>query len=167
MRTSQFVLSSPAFASGQPIPKQYAGDSADASPPLTWDGAPAGTQEFALICDDPDAPAAEPWVHWLIYKLPTGTRSLPEGIPAVAQLASPTGAFQGRNSWKSGHTIGYRGPAPPPGRGVHHYRFCLVALDGPLKLGPGADRHALEQAMAGHILSEARLIGTYQTGSRK
>lgn len=165
--TSQFVLGSPAFAGGLPIPKQYAGDGADLSPPLTWDGVPAGTQEFALICDDPDAPTAEPWVHWLIYKLPLGTHSLPEGMPTSAQLASPAGALQGRNSWKSGRTIGYRGPAPPPGHGVHGYRFHLFALDAPLKLGPGADRHALEQAMAGHILGEGRLIGTYQVGPPK
>jgi Raf kinase inhibitor-like YbhB/YbcL family protein len=160
--TAELVLSSPAFEFGQPIPRQYAGDGDDLSPPLAWHHTPAGTRELALICDDPDAPTPEPWVHWLIYKLPAGTSSLNPGMPASSQLASPAGALQGRNSWKSGRTIGYRGPAPPPGHGEHRYHFRLYALDASLHLGPGADRHALEQAMAGHIIGEALLIGTYQ-----
>lgn len=163
--TPKFVLSSAAFADGEPIPRQYAVEGADLSPPLAWEGVAPGTQELALICDDPDAPTADPWVHWLIYKLPASTRSLPEGMPRSAQLAVPVGALQGRNSWKSGQTIGYRGPAPPPGHGVHRYRFHLFAVDAMLKLGPGADRQSLQQALAGHILGETTLTGTYQVGS--
>jgi hypothetical protein len=70
--------------------------------------------------------------------------------------------LQGHNSWTSGSTIGYRGPAPPPGHGVHHYHFRLYALDTKLPLAEGVDRAALAKAMTGHILAEAELIGTFQ-----
>lgn len=153
---------SPAFAGGATIPKDYTVQGRDVSPPLAWDGVPAGCQELALIVDDPDAPSKQPWVHWLIYKIPADARSLPEGIPPVPQPGSPAGAMQGHNSWSSGSTIGYRGPAPPPGHGVHHYHFRLYALDQKLSLAAGADRAALEQAMAGHVLAEGELVGTFE-----
>ena len=70
-------LTSSAFTQGQPIPKQFVVAGENRSPPLEWDNVPAGTKEFALIVDDPDAPTAEPWVHWVIYKLPPDTRARP------------------------------------------------------------------------------------------
>jgi Raf kinase inhibitor-like YbhB/YbcL family protein len=154
------TLRSTAFSHNQPIPKKYTEDGDDVSPPLAWDGAPQGVQEFALICDDPDAPTPQPWVHWVIYKIPADCRSLPEGVPAQAKLDSPAGALQGRNSWSSGRTIGYRGPAPPSG--THHYHFRVYALDTQLTLGPDADKPALLKAMKGHILAEGLLTGTYK-----
>jgi Raf kinase inhibitor-like YbhB/YbcL family protein len=77
-------------------------------------------------------------------------------------LEKPIKAFQGRNSWSSGRTIGYRGPAPPPGHGIHHYHFRLYALDDELDLNPGIDKEALLDAMDGHVLDEGELIGTYR-----
>jgi hypothetical protein len=155
-------LESSAFQHGQPIPVDYTGDGRDVSPPLSWSGVPEGTAEFALICDDPDAPSAEPWVHWLIYKIPGSARSLPEGIPGQARVQDPRDAMQGRNSWTSGSTMGYRGPAPPEGSGAHHYHFRLYALDAPINLRAGMDKKALLNAMRGHILAEGELIGTYE-----
>jgi Raf kinase inhibitor-like YbhB/YbcL family protein len=155
------TLKSTAFAHNQPIPKKYTGDGDDVSPPLTWDNVPQGTQELALICDDPDAPTPQPWVHWVIYKIPPDVRELPEGVPDKPKLDSPPGALQGRNSWTSGRTTGYRGPAPPPGHGTHHYHFRLYALDAKLNLSPNADKEALLKAMKGHILGEGLLTGTY------
>lgn len=155
-------LTSPAFSHGGPIPRRYTGEGEDLSPPLQWSGVPEGTQELALICDDPDAPTPEPWVHWVLYKIPPQTTSLPEGLPKTAQLSEPAGAMQGKNSWTTGQTIGYRGPMPPPGHGVHHYHFTLYALDRPLSLSPGESKKNLLQKMQGHILATATLIGTYQ-----
>ncbi len=156
------TLTSTAFQHGQSIPKKHTRDGEDVSPPLIWEGAPDGTKELALICDDPDAPTRQPWVHWLIYKIPPATKSLPEGVAAGARPDKPTGALQGRNSWSSGRTIGYRGPAPPPGHGVHHYHFKLYALDTEMRLNPSIDKKALLDAMRGHILAEGELIGTYE-----
>jgi len=152
-----FMLTSPAFANGERIPKQYTGEGTDSSPPLEWTDPPDGTQSLALICDDPDAPAGT-WDHWLIWNIPADRRNLPEGIPATETVADLGGACQGNNSWPK---IGYGGPMPPPGHGVHHYHFRLYALDTALELAPGADKTALLNAMEGHILAEAKLTGLY------
>lgn len=155
------TVESAAFAPGATIPQKYTGDGADVSPPLSWSAVPDGTRELALICDDPDAPTPEPWVHWVIYNLPPDTTGLPEGVPTGTRISEPVQALQGRNSWTSGTTTGYRGPAPPPGHGTHHYHFMLYALDAALDLQPGIDKSALLEAMHGHILAEGEVIGTY------
>ena len=155
-------ITSPAFQSGQPIPKKYTGEGADVSPPLEWSGIPEGTQELALICDDPDAPTPEPWVHWVLYKIPPDVTKLPENLPKTPKLDNPPGALQGKNSWTSGQTIGYRGPMPPPGHGRHRYYFRIYALNTKLNLPPGATKKELMNAMKGHILAEGELMGTYE-----
>ena len=155
-------LTSAAFSEGQPIPRKYTGDGHDVSPPLSWSNVPEGTKEFVLICDDPDAPTREPWVHWVIYKIPANVTSLPEGVPKKENLEEPAGALQGKNSWPSGQTIGYRGPAPPPGHGTHHYHFKLYALDTELDVPPGLDKNLLLKAMEGHVIGRGELVGTYE-----
>lgn len=157
---THIILTSSRFENGGPIPRRYTGDGDDASPPLAWSAVPAGTIELALIADDPDAPTAEPWVHWVLYKIPGGTTSLPEKIAPARHLAALHGALQGKNSWPNG--IGYRGPAPPKGHGVHHYHFRLYALDTELNIEAGADKTSLISAMQGHIVAEGELIGTYE-----
>jgi Raf kinase inhibitor-like YbhB/YbcL family protein len=156
-------VTSTAFGPGKPIPKKYTGEGADVSPPLSWHGVPEGTKELALICDDPDAPTKEPWVHWVLYKLPVGVSSLPEGVARQALLQDPMGAVQGQNSWPKGEKIGYGGPMPPPGHGTHHYHFKLYALNAPLDTAePSLDKTTLLRRMQGHVLAEGELIGTYQ-----
>ena len=155
-------LTSPAFTKGEPVPVKYTGDGADVSPPLAWSDVPGGTQELALICDDPDAPGAEPWVHWVIYKIPGELKGLPEGLPKSPRVDRPAGAVQGKNSWPRGQTIGYRGPAPPPGHGVHRYFFKLYALETKLNVEPGLDKRGLLEEMSGLVIEEAQLMGTYQ-----
>ncbi len=105
-----FSLSSQSFQNGSDIPKKFTCDGEDVSPELSWTDPPAGTNSFAFIADDPDAPAGT-WTHWVLYDLPAETRDLPEGVPKEAQLAN--GARQGRNDFKK---IGYNGPCPPPGK---------------------------------------------------
>jgi Raf kinase inhibitor-like YbhB/YbcL family protein len=136
---------------------EYTGDGDDVSPPLEWDQVPVNTKEFVLLCDDPDAPTPQPWVHWILYRIPAAVRDLPEG---ASQSTEIPGA-QGKNSWKTGKTIGYRGPAPPPGHGLHHYHFRLYALDTSITLPPRIDKEALVSAMKGHVLAEAEIVGTY------
>jgi Raf kinase inhibitor-like YbhB/YbcL family protein len=149
-----------AFANGKEIPQKYTADGDDISPPIIFSGIPAKAKELALVCDDPDAPSAQPWVHWVIYRIPATTTMLPENLPAQAELTKPVTAVQGKNSWTSGRMIGYRGPAPPKGP-AHHYQFKLYALDRALDLPAGIDQAALEEAMNGHVLDEAELVGTY------
>jgi hypothetical protein len=154
-------LESSALAEGAKIARRYTGDGEDVSPPLAWHDPPAGTRQFALICEDPDAPSPQPWVHWVIYGIAADVRELPENLPPEPRLAKPVAAEQGHNSWTNGRMIGYRGPAPPRGK-PHHYHFRLHALDAALDLKPGLDKAALEKAMAGHVLAEAELVGIYQ-----
>ncbi len=153
------ALKSAAFAPGTNIPRRHAGDGEDLSPPLEWSDLPPETRELALILHDPDAPSPQPWVHWVIYKIPTSTSAMAEGVHPRPAPSFPAGAVQGKNSWG---TIGYRGPAPPRGHGVHLYHFRLYALNATLNLAAGVDKPALLAAMRGHVLAEAELVGTYE-----
>jgi Raf kinase inhibitor-like YbhB/YbcL family protein len=161
-------LSSAAFDNGAAIPAKYTGAGQDVSPPLSWSGVPGGTKSFALICDDPDAPSRAkprpegPWVHWVIYNIPAGTSELPEGVSREAEPIRPVGARQGKNDFGSDH-VGYRGPMPPKGSGVHRYFFKLYALDQELDLAPQeTTKTSLLAAMRGHILAEGALRGTFE-----
>ena len=147
-------LSSTAFSNGGSIPKKYTCDGPDVSPQLAWSGAPAGTQGFALIADDPDAPVGT-WVHWVLYNAPASAHEFAEGMKKEEQL--PDGTLQGRNDFRK---IGYGGPCPPPGK-PHRYFFKLYALDAKLNLKPGATKAELESAMKGHILAQAEWMGRY------
>jgi Raf kinase inhibitor-like YbhB/YbcL family protein len=155
------TITSPAFTSGEAIPKKYTGEGFDYSPPLEWSGVPEKAKELALICDDPDAPREEPWVHWVIYKIPADVKGLKEDLPRKPRLADPPGALQGKNSFPNDN-YGYRGPLPPPGHGTHHYHFKLYALEGKLAVEPGLTKKALLQEIEGHVIAEGELIGTYK-----
>lgn len=155
-------LTSTAFKHGEPVPQRHTGEADDVSPPLRWEGVPKETKQFVLICEDPDAPCPQPWVHWVLYGIPATVRELPESLPAAGQLDDPPGARQGRNSWSLGVTTGYRGPMPPAGHGLHHYHFRLYALDHEFDFEPGLEKRTVVSAIAGHILAEAELIGTYE-----
>ncbi|NQT36239.1 MAG: YbhB/YbcL family Raf kinase inhibitor-like protein [Planctomycetes bacterium] len=156
-------VTSPAFIGGGRIPTKYTGDSPeDISPPLAWTGVPENARELVLICEDPDAPTPEPWVHWVIYKIPATATGLPEGIAKKPRPRQPTGVLQGKNSWPSGQTVGYRGPMPPPRHGTHHYYFRLYALEGHLVAEAGLTKKGLWQEIAEHIVAHGELVGTYE-----
>jgi Raf kinase inhibitor-like YbhB/YbcL family protein len=150
-------ITSEAFGDSQPIPRKYTDDGENVSPPLHVHGLPKGTKELAVIVDDPDAPLDEPLVHWVMYKV--RQKDLPEGIPASPQPQAPAGAVQGLNSFG---TIGYAGPAPPQGHGVHHYRFHVYALDLPLEVPEGLDKKALMTAMMGRVIGDGVIVGSYR-----
>jgi Raf kinase inhibitor-like YbhB/YbcL family protein len=147
-------ISTNAFSSGESIPKEFTCDGQNVSPHLTWTDPPTTTQSFALIMDDPDAPAGT-WVHWVLYNLPSDTRELAENVPNREQL--PNGAHQGRNDFNK---TGYAGPCPPAGK-PHRYMFKLYALDKKLTLRPGASKADVERAMQTHIVAQSELAGRY------
>jgi Raf kinase inhibitor-like YbhB/YbcL family protein len=150
-------LRSEAFEHGEAIPARHTCEGDDVSPALSWSGAPEGARSFALIVDDPDAPDPRAprmtWVHWVLYDLPPQASGLPEG---VAPGALPPGTRQGLNDWKR---TGFGGPCPPIGR--HRYFFKLYALDTELGDLGTPTKAQLEQAMQGHVLARAELMGTY------
>jgi Raf kinase inhibitor-like YbhB/YbcL family protein len=148
-------LVSAAFTEGQPIPVIHSCDGGNRSPPLVWSEIPVTTRSFALIVDDPDAPRGT-WIHWVLFNLPADAVELSPGVPSSPELKS--GARQGVND--SGD-VGYGGPCPPRGA-PHRYFFRLYALDCVLNLSPGVNRSDVDQAMAGHVLADCVLMGTYQ-----
>ena len=157
------TLSSPAFKPGAAMPSRYTCEGEDISPPLAWDGVPAGTKSLALIIDDPDAPDPKApkrvWVHWVLYNIPGTASSLAEGARAGTL---PKGTQEGVNDWKR---AGYGGPCPPIGR--HRYFHKLYALDTKLPSLERSSKTAVEAAMQGHALAEAQLVGTYQKRPKK
>ena len=152
------ILKSADFTHQGEIPKIFTCDGDDSSPGLSWTGLPQDTKSLVLIVDDPDAPdPAKPkmtWVHWLLYNIPPTVTELPK---AIAASALPSGTLQGKNDWKR---TGYGGPCPPIGR--HRYFHKLYALDIELPDLHQPNKTQLEKAMAGHIIAQAELIGTYQ-----
>ena len=152
------TLTSPAFTDRGAIPERYSCDGEDLSPALNWSDLPVGTRSLALIVDDPDAPdPAAPkmvWVHWVLYNLPIDVSGLSE---AVNPGKLPPGTLEGLNDWQRN---GYGGPCPPIGR--HRYFHRLYALDTVLPDLGSPTKQALIDAMQGHILEQAELLGTYQ-----
>lgn len=144
-------ITSPAFGNGDEIPRKHACDGDDVPPMLEWTDVPDGVRSFALIVEDPDAPAGT-FAHWIVYDLPPDTTQLPEAavLPAGAQL--------GRNHFGKD---AYNGPCPPPGK-PHRYYFRLYALDDTLGLEKGVSTADVRRAMQGHVLAEAEMMGTYQ-----
>lgn len=151
-------LRSPSFAAQASMPAKYTCEGDDVSPPLAWSGAPSGTKSFALIVDDPDAPDPRApkttFVHWVAYNLPATSTELREDAPRTGM---PPGSAAGRND---GQRAGYHGPCPPIGR--HRYFFKLYALDVVLPDLGTLTKAQLEQAMQGHVLEKAELVGTYE-----
>lgn len=158
VKPALFALGSPSFENGRRIPIKHSKDGGNLSPALEWSNLPAGTVTLALLCEDPDAPQDEPWVHWVIYNIPGLLPGLPEGVSRSEQPEEVAGAVQGLNSFGM---IGYDGPRPPAGHGTHHYRFILYAVDSVLDLGPRASKHELLSALKDHVLASAWRVGTY------
>lgn len=147
---ARLTLTSDAFKDGQPIPEVFSCDGANHSPAIHWSDPPAGTRSFAVVIDDPDAPGGT-FRHWGVYDIPASTRGIAEGQHVGTEVKNDKG------------TIGYTGPCPPKGNGVHHYHFKLFAL-GVEKLGlkPDAKVIDVENAAASQALAQGELIGTYE-----
>jgi Raf kinase inhibitor-like YbhB/YbcL family protein len=141
-------VSSSAIGAGGRIAPRYSAYGANRSPAVKWSPAP-GAKAYALVIEDPDAPSPQPFIHWLVWNLPSRSTAIGEG-------AAPAGAVQGRNG-PGGQ--GYSGPHPPSG--THHYHFEVFALSAPLAVAPGADRAALIRAMSGHVIASGQAVGLF------
>jgi len=148
-------LTSSVFQQGAEIPSYYTSDGEDASPELSWKDAPAETKSFALIVHDPDASRPGGFTHWVVYDIPPETGHIEENVPDTERVSGL--GTQGKND---GGKIGYIGPAPPSG--THRYFFRLYALDAMLNLGIRATHKQVMDAIKGHVLAQAELMGTYE-----
>lgn len=151
---SSMQLTSSAFSDGNAVPEQHTGEGIDVSPALAWQDAPEGTKSFAVICHDPDAPLVSPgtygYVHWVLYNIPEDISGLDEGVQGYTSGNSDFG------------TPGYGGPMPPPGHGLHHYFFWLLALDIGPELPSGLNMWQLLEKVEPNVIGMNRLVGTYQ-----
>ncbi|HEY2105038.1 MAG TPA: YbhB/YbcL family Raf kinase inhibitor-like protein [Candidatus Binataceae bacterium] len=150
---SKMEIRTDAFAPGASIPGKYTCSGENISPPLAISGVPQSAKALALIVDDPDAPSGT-FTHWVVYNLPPRTNHLEAGVKPGPTM--PGGGTQGRNDFGG---AGYGGPCPPPGS-THHYRFRLFALNGEIT-PQSASGPEVEQAMRGHILASAEMVGTF------
>jgi hypothetical protein len=150
-----FQLTSAAFTNGHRIPQRYTCDGQNLSPPLAWSGAPSETRSFVLLCDDPDAPSGT-WHHWALFDISATTADLGEGLPHDAHVQAMR---QATNDFVE---IGYGGPCPPRGHGVHHYHFRVLALDvDKLPVKERVRCKEIERAAQSHVIATAELVGTY------
>jgi len=146
-------LWSTAFESGAALPQDHVRAGRNVSPDLSWSGIPADTAEMVVTCVDADAPLLRGAVHWIVCSIPPDVSGISEGGGdefIVGELSSGL--------------IGYNGPNPPVGHGVHHYFFWLYALDVSLGLPWGVRYADVIDAMDGHVLAQQRLVGTYVAG---
>lgn len=145
-------IRSSVFTEGSSIPQKYTCDGEDVSPPLKFEDVVGEAKSLVLIVDDPDAPVGL-WTHWVLYNLDPQTTEIPEGktFPNDQQASTSSGKQ------------GYGGPCPP--LGTHRYFFRLYALDTKLSLN-NPDRKKIDEALEGHVLSKAELMGTYKRSNQ-
>ena len=153
---SDMRVESDAFGGHSSIPRKHTGEGDDVSPPIAWSDPPDGTEAFAVICHDPDAPLVTPgtygFVHWVLYNVPGSVTGLAEGEGAYTE---------GKNDFGK---LGYGGPMPPEGHGTHHYFFWVLALDRDLDLEAGLTMWELLEKVEPHVIGMNRLVGTYRRG---
>jgi Raf kinase inhibitor-like YbhB/YbcL family protein len=150
LNVQDLAVSSEAFDHHDTIPERHTGDGEDVSPALSWSGVPEGTEAFAVVVHDPDAPLVDGFTHWVAYNIPGDVEGLEEGDDNVTHGKHSAGGE------------GYMGPAPPPGHGSHHYYFWVYALDSDLDLEPGLTRRELIDRIEDNVIEQARLVGTYK-----
>lgn len=152
---SDLKLTSTAFEHLGPIPDRYTCEGEDVSPALSWSNVPEGTVSFAVYCHDPDAPkiaesGSYGFSHWLLYNIPPSVTALEEGEMNYAQ---------GRNDFGN---LGYGGPMPPNGHGLHHYYFWVLALNVQPSLPDGLELDEFLERIEPHVLGMNRLMGTFK-----
>lgn len=155
------TVSSSAFDHHGTVPLAYTAYGDNTVPSISWSELPAGTQQLALVMDDPIAPTPQPFVHWVAYNIPVDAEGLPEGLTRDAEVnvAGLEGMINGLNGLRQ---TGYFGPRPPKDGKLHAYHFRIYALDSELNLPAGLNKAELMSAIEGHVLATGMLMGHYE-----
>jgi Raf kinase inhibitor-like YbhB/YbcL family protein len=163
-KTARFTLTSTDARDGEPFaPAQMSGafgvpGGQDASPQLSWSGAPEGTKSFAVTIYDPDAPTQSGFWHWAVADIPAHVSDLPTGAGDAAGSGLPAGAYQLRND---GGMAQFIGAAPPAGHGQHRYFISVHALDVEnIGVGPDASPAYLGFNIFSHTIGRATIVPT-------
>lgn len=156
MNTSDvFSIYTSSFGNGEKIPEKFTCKGKDISPAFQWSNIPDGTSSFALVCNDPDAPAGN-WVHWVLYNIPADRSNVQEGLPKDKTIAGV--GTQGINDFRK---TGYNGACPPPGK-PHRYYYTLYALKLKPDLKPDLKFNELEKLIKDAVLAKSQWMGTFQ-----
>jgi plastocyanin len=158
----EFTLSTGVWENGESIPTRYTCDGENVSPAFFVSNPPEGTEAFALVMGDPDAPSP-PFVHWLLWNIPADAGELPEAIPTTETVDALGGAVHGANGTGE---LGYVGPCPPEGDPQHTYLFSLYALEAPLDLDPGAEYRQVMDAVMGNAIARSRYVGQHERSAQ-
>ena len=159
-----FSLSSTDIAHGEFMSKAHEfqgfGCSGDnSSPQLSWEGEPEGTEAFAILVHDPDAPTGSGWWHWQLINIPKDVRTLPAGSGDAAKNLAPNGSMDIQNDYG---VAGFGGACPPEGHGAHRYRFTVHALSQPLELPSGASGALTGYMVNAHSLGSSTIEALYK-----
>jgi Raf kinase inhibitor-like YbhB/YbcL family protein len=158
----EITMLSPVFAKGSLIPKAFTDDGGKLFPTITWTNIPTGTQSLVLVIEDPDAPKPSPFLHGIIYNIPADFFEVPETAFEKGKLIreyTEAGLRLGSNSLGQ---QAYMPPAPPPGHGMHHYHFQLMALDTKLTFDKTPTLIDIKASLDGHVLAAGDLVGLYE-----
>lgn len=155
------TVSSSAFEHHGMVPLAYSAYGDNTVPSISWSDLPEGTQQLALVMDDPIAPTPQPFVHWVAYNIPADADGLPEGLTRDAEVdvSGLEGMINGVNGLRQ---TGYFGPRPPKDGKLHAYHFRIYALDSELDLPAGLSKAELLEAIDGHVLATGMLMGHYE-----
>jgi len=156
------TLTSTACSDGGQIPSKYSQAGDQVSPPLAWSNVPDGAASFVLLVHDVDAAVGngtDDILHWMLWNIPAGTRSLAEGLAQGSQLQDGTRQISASGPY-------YRGPGAPAGGAAHHYLFELFALDATIDVpavgaSPPQTRAAVMAAIGGHVRGKGVLVGVF------
>lgn len=133
---------------------------ANASPALTWRGAPKGTRSYAVTMHDQDAPTGSGWWHWILIDIPATTTALARDAGNPARSLAPAGATHRRNDFGA---AAYGGACPPPGAPAHRYTIKVFALDVERLEVPQDGSAALVGYMLNqHALATAEIATSYK-----
>lgn len=164
LASAEMTISSDDIRAGELMPKaqEFQGfgcDGDNRSPQLSWQGAPAGTQAYALLAYDPDAPTGSGWWHWQLINIPADTTTLAEGVGQAGGADLPPGSMQIRNDYGA-HAFG--GACPPAGDKAHRYQFTVFALKHKLELPADASAALTGYMVRANALDSVTLEALYQ-----
>lgn len=160
-----FRLDSPDLRAGKAVPPKFLfngfGCSGEnVSPALAWKNEPRGTQSFALLVHDPDAPTGGAgWWHWVVTNIPATASALEQGAGTPDGAKLPAGSRQVNTDFGA---PGYGGPCPPAGDKPHRYNFTLYALKvDKLDLPPTATASLAGYMANANAIGKATLQAVY------
>lgn len=156
-------ITSNAFSDGSSIPAKYTCDGDNLFPAIRWTKPPAGAKTLLIVVEDPDAPKETPFIHGIIYNIPSALNELPteafQKDGAIEVSYASTGIKCGGNSLGQAK---YMAPAPPPGHGDHHYYFQVFALDKKLEFSDMPKMPELKEAIEKHVLAYGEIVGIFK-----